>query len=379
MLKRFLRTVVSDAAGEYLTDFTSRGTVVQRAYAAHTAAMVIPESHPVVATMLGADGARGAVWMVSVDEDAGTLTSELVCSGRVLSLSGEDAPYGTVGVNVVDDKSLLDSILGWQVPGAPLAGQSAAEYATYTGPTETRVKAAVAANVARLGLAWDVVPTRGKGTTGTLELRMHDLTRKVMPLLEADRLILSVIREDTGRWTVDVVEGATFPRPLTPMSGVLQSWSWVIEQPTATRVVIGGRGEGTEREFQQVTDTARETALGLPLEVFIDARNTEEGSDITPSGWDELADRSGKAGFTADLLESSWFSFPDGYRLGDRVNIEVGALSVDDVITQVVISDDPENGFRVKPTVGLATADPQEQLLALVKKISTQVRGLERR
>src|SRR5690606_10145801 len=134
--------------------------------------------------------------------------------------------FGRVAVHVTDDRAMLDTILGWQVPTAGIGGQGAAEYAKYTGPTETRVKAAIAANATRLGLPWDVVPSRGAGTLGTLELRMHDLTRKVMPLLEADRLVLSVERQDNGRWTLDILAGDTFPRPLTPLSGVLSSWSW---------------------------------------------------------------------------------------------------------------------------------------------------------
>lgn len=379
MLKRYLRTVITDKDGGYLSDFTSHGTVVQRAYAAHTAAMTVPDSHPIIGELLGIDGARGEVYTITLDEDAGTLQEKRVCSGRVLTLTNDNSPFGTATATIYDDKSMIDTILGWQVPTAVISAQNTAEYAVYTGPVETRVKDAIAANAARLGLPWDVVPTRGVGASGRLELRMHDLTRKITPLLEQERLILSVERQPTGRWTIDIVAGEAFDRPLTPESGVLLKWSWVLSQPTATRAVIGGRGLGTAREFKQVIDTARETAVGLPLEVYVDSRNTEEGADISPSGWEELADRSGKAGFTANLQENSWFSFPDGYQLGTRVKPKIGAFEVDDVISQIVISDDQDNGFRVTPTVGLATSDPQEQLLALVKKLSTQVRGLERR
>lgn len=378
MLKRFFRTVASSSDGEYLADFTSPGDVVQRAWAAHTAVMSVADSHPIVAKLMADPGPRAEVWMITIDEEKGTLDRERVCSGMILGLTATDSPYGTVSINVADDKSLLDMILGWQVPTAPLTGQSAAEYARYTGPTETRVKAAIQANATRLALPWDIVPTRGKGTTGVLELRMHDLTRKTMPILEADRLILTVERQPNGRTTVDIIEGDTLPRPLTPLSGVMRSWGWVYNWTTATRAIIGGRGEGTAREFVQVTDTAAETATGIPLEVFVDARQTDEGTDITPTGWDALAERAATAGFTPALRETGWFTFPDAYRIGTRVPVQVGALELDDVVTQIVISDEKDKGFTVTPTVGLATADPQEQLLEMVKKLTAQVRGLER-
>lgn len=377
MRRSYLRTVITEGDGEYLADFTGRGTVVQRAFLTHTAAMQVSESHRAVAALMGAEEPRADVWMVTEDVDAGTQSRARVTGGRVLSIGG-DGPLGKVTVNVADDKSLLDTVLGWPKPSAALNAQTD-EYAVYTGATETMVKAAIAANATRLGLPWDIVPTRGAGTpSGRLELRMHDLTRKVGPLLEADRLILTVERQDTGRWTVDIVEGDTFPRPLTPESGLLVSWDWVVQFRTATRVVAGGRGEGPAREFKQVIGTAAETAVGIPLEVFIDAKNTEEGTDITPQATEELASRAPRAGFKPVLREAGWFRFPDAYKIGDRVPVKVGVFEIDDVITQIQITHD-DKGFRVVPTIGLATSDPQEQLLSLVRQLAAQVRGLERR
>lgn len=375
MERSYLRTVITDAAGGYLADFTGRGTVVQRAFETHTAAMRIPEKHPAVAALVACPEPRAAVWMITEDVDAGTLSRARVTSGRVLSAQGA-GPYGGVTVNVADDKSLLDTILGWPKPTAGLTGQNV-EYAVYTGKTETIVKQAIQANATRLGLPWDIVPTRGKGTNDRLELRMHDLTRKVTPLLEAARLILSVERQDNGRWTVDVVEGATFARPLTPQSGVLSEWEWTIEYRSATRVVGGGRGEGVDRQYKQVIGTAAETAVGIPLEVFIDARQTEEGVDFTPQLTQELASRGPVAGFTPTIREAGWFRFPDAYKVGDRVPVLAGPFVANDVITQVQIVHD-EKGFRVVPTIGLATADPQKKLLNLVRQLATQVRSLER-
>lgn len=376
MRRSYLRTVITDKAGGYLSDFTGAGTCVQRAYMTHTAAMQVSEQHKAVAALMNASDPRGEVWMITEDVDAGTLKRSRVVSGRVLSVEGS-GPYGAVRVNVADDKSLLDTVLGWPNPTAALTAQTS-EYAVYTGPAETVVKQAISANATRLGLPWDVVATRGKGAASRLELRMHDLARKVNPILEANRLILSVERQSTGRWRVDVVEGATYSRPLTPESGLLSSWDWVLQFRTATRIVGGGRGDGVAREFKRVIGTAAETAVGIPLEAYIDARQTEEGADITPQLNEELASRGPRAGFTPVLREGGWFTFPDEYKIGTRIEIQAGAFEVDDVITQIEIVHD-DKGFRVKPTIGLATADPQEKLLELVRQLATQVRGLERR
>lgn len=377
MRRSYLRTVITKANGEYLSDFVGQGVVVQRAYQTHTAAMKIPEKHPAVAALVTTPEPRGEVWMITEDLDAGTATRERVTSGRVISAEGS-GPYGSATVNIADDKSLLDTVLGWPKPTAGLTGQNV-EYAVYTGATETVVKAAIAANATRLGLPWDIVPTRGVGPSTTrLELRMHDLTRKVMPLLEAARLILTVERQSNGRWMVDVVAGDTYTGALTPESGVLASWEWTIQYRTATRGVGGGRGDGVDRQFKQYVDTAAETAVGYPLEVFLDARQTEDGVDFTPEIVDEVKSRRPVAGFTPEIQEAGWFRFPDAYRIGTRVPVKAGAFEVNDVITQIEIAHD-DKGFRVTPTIGLATSDPQQQLLKLVRQLAAQVRGLERR
>ncbi|MGX5772702.1 Gp37-like protein [Microbacterium trichothecenolyticum] len=348
--------------------------------AASSAYLTLPDNHAIIPTLAGEEGVRCAVWMVTID--GGTLTKRRLLRGRVGTLAGEDAPYGTVRVPVVDDWGDLSTLLGWQVPGAAIGSQGGAEYARYTGTSEDNAKAAIAANVARLGRPWDVAPSLGRGNpdTAPLELRMHTLGESVVEPLITDRLQLTLEHDDlTGRSLVDVREGEVFPRPITPQSGVLSRWSWVKQPPTATRAVVGGRGEGTARQFALVIDTALEAELGVALEIYVDARNAEEGADLAPYGWAELAKHRGKAGLTATLRETSWFRFADGYELGDKVRVQVGALDVEDVISQVDITHDTAGGFVVVPKVGLATEDPTERLVGFVKNVATAVRGLEKR
>ncbi|MFD6699681.1 MULTISPECIES: hypothetical protein [unclassified Microbacterium] len=368
--------VLTDNAGGFVRQFLpSKSAVTLRAFAASTAFLTVPDSSPLMRDVIETDGARCQVWMTTLEGPH--LTRRKLLEGRVKSPRGE-APFGTVTVPVVDDLALLDTLLGWQDPSAAITAQ-AVEYAVYTGPAETRVKAAVAANAARFGLPWDVVPTRGEGTDGRLELRMHKLSEKVLPILQAERLVPSLVRQPTGRWLFDIVRPDALARPLTAMSGVLGSWSWVLDPDEATDVVVGGRGEGTAREFLTVSDAARRTRVGYPLEVFVDAKQTEEGADITPSGLDKLAETGAKAGFTAVLREASWFTFPDAYQEGTRVPVQVGGLDVDDVISQIDITADPSSGLTVTPRIGLAVDDPQERLVGAVKRLAVAVGAAERR
>lgn len=378
--RRFIVAQFLDSSNAFVRQVApQRSAISLRWNAVSSAYLTLPDNHAIVPTLVSEQGVRCAVWMVTIDGGT-TLTKRRLLVGRVGKLAGNDAPYGTVTVPVMADWADLATLLGWQVPGSAISSQGSAEYARYTGPSDTNALAAIAANAARLGRAWDVAPSLGLGTTQPLELRMHDLAEKILPPLIADRLQLRLERNDeTERWDVDVVEGETFPRPITPQSGVLSAWSWVQEPPTATRAVVGGRGEGVDREFVLVVDTALEAELGVALEIFVDARNAEEGADLAPYGWAELAKHRGKAGLTATLRETSWFRFADGYELGDKVLVQIGALQVEDVISQVEISHDVRSGFSAVPKIGLATEDPTERLVGYVSNVAAAVRGLERR
>lgn len=379
MQRTYVLAILQDADGGFVRQFLAEESrVTLRAYTTPTAYLTVRDSHPVVGDVMATGGARCQVWMITVDEGR-VLERELLIGGRVGEMTGQ-GPFGQATIPVTDDLDLLEKMLGWQVPTAPASGQGAAEYAVYTGPTETRIKAAVAANAARLGLAWDVVPSRGAGTDGRLELRANSsVWARSVDALKADRLVPSVVRGDDGRWMFDIREGETFPRPITPQSGVLGTWRWKAGVDQATRVMVGGRGEGTAREFKVVIDAAREARVGYPLEVFTDARQTEEGADITPSGQAKLDDTAARSGLTAELQEASWFRFPASYGLGTRLQVQIGAVAVDDIVTQIEVTHDTKQGFRVVPRIGLSVDDPQERLIEQIRDIATATRGLEGR
>lgn len=341
--------------------------------------LTLKDNHPIIPILTAESGLRCAAWLVSIDGNM--LATKRLLEGRVGTLTGSDAPYGTVTVPVLDDWQDFSTMLGWQAPGADVAGQGTDEYARYSGTSEENAKAAIAANAARLGRPWDVAPAHVAGLADVpLELRMQELADRVIAALTNDRLQLTIERDrTTNRWLVDVCQGETFARPITPQSGVLSRWSWVQQPPTATRAVVGGRGEGVAREFALVVDHALEAELGVALEIFVDARNAEEGADLEPYGWAELAKHTGKSGLTTQLRETSWFRFPDAYELGTRLPVQIGALQVEDVITQIEITHDSASGLSVVPTVGTATEDPQARLVGFIKNVATAVRGLQRR
>lgn len=340
-----------------------------------TAQLTLPDTHPAIGDVLD-DGTRAAVHLVT--DENGTVTSTRLLEGPVGDTEG-NGPFGTVTFPVQDDFAWLWSILGWQVPAAGIGSQDTAEYRRYGGPSESRALAAIDDAVTRLSLPWDVPTTAQRGSTGTTEYRMHSLGDRVLAPLIADRLQLVIERNPTtDRWEVEIREGTVYSRPLTPQSGVLGKWKWKQQRPTMTRVVVGGAGQGTDREFDLIIDSTLETAIGRILEGFDDSRMADVAADLTPYGDAALAAAAAKAGVTAELRETSWFQFPTAYQLGTQVTVQAGAMSATDVVTEIEISHDNKSGLTVVPKIGLTTEDPSEQLVQFVAGLATQVRNLEK-
>lgn len=290
--------------------------------------------------------------------------------GPVVELGGE-GPDGETTVIVEDDFRAFQG-LGWQNPGNAIGNQTS-EYRRYTGATETVVKAACRDLSDRLGYGWTIAPDQAVGSLQRVEVRMHPLVDKLVPLLDADALTWT-LRDGV----VDVREGEAFPRVLTPDTGVLGDYSWKITAPETTRVVVGGEGEGTARLFQRFINAGAESEWGFIAETFKDSRMAQGVSDLSPDGREALAEGSAKVSVTAALNENSWFRY-GAYRVGDLVQVQIGpedAPQVDtvEVITRVVIDDTPDEGLTITPHLGEIEDDGDSELARQVARLSAAIR-----
>jgi len=294
--------------------------------------------------------------------------------GPVVERTGT-GPRGAVTVTVLDDFGQLDEILGWPNPTSGLDAQTS-EYARYSGPLETVVKNPISANAARLGLPWDVAPDQGRGDDTSVDLRFHTLYDKLVPLLKAQRRMLTVRRAE-NRFVVDLRDGKTFPRPLTRASGLISSYKWGQKRGSRTRAVAGGQGVGTDRSFAQYVDGALEARQGIS-EVFRDSRATEDPSYLPGQAKATVEEGRPTASVSVDLVESSWFRYGT-YDLGDTVPIDLGFLSVTDVISEIEISQTIREGLKVTPKVGLLDSSPDARVYELLRRLRGSVHDSEKR
>ncbi|PRB44344.1 hypothetical protein CQ020_03805 [Arthrobacter sp. MYb23] len=185
---------------------------------------------------------------------------------------------GSATFVVEDDFRMLASVLGWPVPTAAITAQGAKEHYVLTGPAETVLKTVVRKNaIDRLGMNLTIAPDLGRGSSITLEIRMEPIFDKMIEAVEAAGLGITIKQAATS-FVLDVFVPKTYGLLLSEESGVVQDWSWTNNAPVVTNVIVGGRGEGVDREFREFKDPAASALWGVTAEKFIDARDV--GSDL---------------------------------------------------------------------------------------------------
>lgn len=295
---------------------------------------------------------------------------ELVIHGPVVARGGASSSRTTT-IRVEDQWRAFRN-LGWQNPDRPISSQTS-EYKRYTGPAETVVKNACRDLSDRLGLGWTIAPDNGLGDASRVEFRMHPLVDKLGPLLIAQRLTLT-LRDGV----VEVTRGQTFPRTLTPDDGVLGDYEWKITYPTATRVIVGGEGEGVDRLFQRFIAADRETEWADIVEVVKDSRMAQGVTDLSGDGAEALDEGNAQVSFSADLNENAWFHFGE-YAVGDQVSIDAGGVQATEVISRVVIDNTPEQGLVVAPHIGAIEDDADSRTAQQIARLARARRDQESR
>jgi hypothetical protein len=324
---------------------------------------------------LMADGARLKVSFKGEHLISGPVTTDELVT---------DGVSGLYTVTVEDDFRVLREILGWPVPTAAITAQNTAEYRTYTGNAETIIKSAVSENgVTRMavpGLTVAANLNRGATVPGGVPFRMHPLADKLFPAIEDAGLGVTVQQNGTSL-VLDVYAPQTFPRTLSVKGRTLQQATMTRTRPTASRAVIGGQGEGTARNFRQLTDTARETLYGMKAETFADARDDNTAAVMDARGQEVLTETGPKNGVSLTLAGTGIFQYgPGGFHVGDRVPVDIGnGVVITEVIRECTLKWVSPTYASVEPVVGEITNQPERITAKRIAQLAKGQRDQERR
>lgn len=348
-----------------------------------TMSMTIPLSHDKFPELM-ADGARLVVKYRGEHLISGPVTADEIKT---------DGAKGSYTLTVEDDFRILREVLGWQVPGAAITAQGSSEYRTYTGNAETIVKDAATENaVNRLGIpGLSVAPNLNRGAVvpGGVAFRMHRMDDKLLPVIEDAGIGVSIRQQDaapgvSAGLVLDVYEPATYPRALSVKGRTLKEATLTRTRPTASRVVVGGQGDGILRNFRLVTDTARETTYGMRAEVFRDARDAQDEDALAvmdARGQETLNEEGPKNGIKLTLAGTGIFRYgPGGFRIGDRLPVKItDDVTVTEVIRECTLKWVSPTYASEAPAVGDLPNQPERITAQRIAALARAKRDQEKR
>lgn len=367
-------------------------------------------------------------------------------SGKRRALSGGITAAGNVQCTFQGDRRELDNVLALIAPGNPItptsldastaAGQAQAPLPPGTlapAPGTTGVQAAYTIwpddlDSAESAIKWllttnlvdrvrrpvYIPPSQGRGGQVPLpNLRNPPLSEAIQSILDASGLQVTAIQKRGDEFvTIDVRQSGVWAAPLTKESGILDDGVWSLTPPTATRMLIGGPGEGAARAFFELRDsTGLEDEYGDVIEVFRDAtganlkwpdslsaqykvpayfllRNEVPDADkalfrsyINTAGQSGLVEGQPTTSVSATLSETEQFYFggSDGIQLGDRVTIKTeGGVTLEDVVTEGKFSYTASGGLDVSPILGARKDDPNRRIADAIVRLATGQRTIQR-
>lgn len=319
-------------------------------------------AQPTGSVRLATDDPKVALLSVPGVRLVARFRGEQVMSGPVRTRHGQAAgPASSVTCEVADDWRLLRRLLGWPVPDSAITSQDGAEYAVYTGPAETVVKQIIAENLARVPTPQPITiaTDQGRGDTITVQVRMHLLADRLLPLIDQAGIGVTVQQDGGNGLVVDCYESGWWPLALSEEAGTVAAAEWSSTAPTLTRVVVGGPGEGTDRVFGLYADTDLEDEYQDVIEGFVDARDIRDDDPnfedlMEARAAEALAEGAPRSGLSLALAESTTFRYgADGVRVGDLVTVQLDTgATVTDVLREATLTHSPDNGVDVTPLVG---------------------------
>lgn len=314
-----------------------------------TATFTIDSTHLRAADLM-APGARVMIYRHGV----------LEMSGPVRVTTGDFNVASVLTFSVEGDFRILHNWLAWPKPTAPLTGQNV-EYRSITGPAETVVKTVMREAATRLGFPLTVAQDLGRGAVGTYTFRFHPAFDRLFPAVDQAGIGVTVVQGSAGL-VLDCYTPRTYPHILSPESGTVIGGTYSLTAPAATRVVVGGQGEGVARGFKGFPDTARETAWTDIIEVFRDARDSDSADVYTERATETLAEGAPLSGLSLELSETPHFRYGgSGLRIGDRVTASINGQLFTDTLREVHLSWG-KGGDLATPVIGERTDDPDVKL-----------------
>lgn len=322
-----------------------------------------------------------------------TTTTGVLLSGPTTSVSlnqSSDDVEGTYEIAGVDDSVLLAERLAYPTPStADVTAQSSA-YDTRTGAAETVMKGFVEANLGssaplvRQIANFTVETDLARGGSVTISARFEKLQELLKGIADVTGLGFTIEQFGNGlQFQVYQPADKTTSVRLDISNNLLSKIEYAYSQPKATRVIVGGSGDGAARIFLEratTTSTSSEAEWGRRIEVFADQRSTSSALELQQAG-DEVLATDGETIVSISIMPTDEITMLYGvdWNLGDKITCVVGTLELQSIVTEVALSI-AADGVRIGATVGEPnTLDYETQIVTRQANQAARISNLERK
>jgi hypothetical protein len=307
-----------------------------------------------------------------------TATGQVFRSGPALRMERTLAADGSdmLALSGVDDLVWLRRRLAHPQPGSAAPPYSSTAYDVASGPASQVIAGYVNRNAGPLATAARQVPGLAVptpapfGPATAASARYQNLLEFVQGLATAADLGIRV--RDLTFEVFQPSGGAVFSVEL----GTLASWLSIAEAPDTTYVYVAGQEEGTARVIREYPDAAAIMAWGR-LESFQDRRDTASTAEMDQTGAESLAEGARPIAVAMEALDTAGQQFLRDWNVGDLATVQLGDVTLRDVIVEATVELEPNAPTIVRPVLGAAVVDLSAW--RILGRTQRRIRQLERR
>lgn len=278
----------------------------------------------------------------------------------------QDDPTGVWQISGADDSIILNERLAYPTPSTADVTAQTSETDTRTGVASTVIYSYVSANIgptaptvrkiANLTLAADTAI----GSTVSFSARYETLGQLIHKLVQVDQLGFDIVQVGSNlRFRVFQPLNLANSVRMDIHNNRLESADYNYTNPTVTRAIMAGQGDGSARTMLEVTTAASlaaESTWSRRIEQFIDSRGSGDTTEMTVEGTSVL----NQNGITITALsvqptDMDTMRYQLDWNLGDTVSVVVGPDTITQIVQEVGISIESD-GVRVIATVGFPEA-----------------------
>lgn len=354
------------------------GSAVVRNNAVSTFVLDIDGNSDLWADFVGDHDPRG--YHVRIQDDGADILSGIILEydtkskdrTRTITLSGQCHLF------------YLDSFITLPSPDRAVDNQTARSHYQDSGPAGTIINTMVNRHRGQGSIAENRTPLRTDsnlifpGGNATIRSRYENLLEVAQDAALAGNVRFSTaIRDGVIRFIVDEPTDRHRDIRLKEQNNALTAYELTEAAPTATRALVAGQGEGSNR-LVKLVEEPEPNPWGVDILTFIDRRDTDDEDELVEAGESTLADNVAGASVNLTAADLPGLQYGRDFIVGDKITAQLeGGVPVVDALQRAELNWS-ETGRTVDLHVGPYLEETSEsKTLDLVRKLRSQLRRLQ--